>query len=403
MSIDATYAGDIVIDTLLLAGPRGGFDLKDIVIQASVYESIFQKGTFATFNILDVDDAIGDLLLSGEESIIFQFHHLSPPEEGPQIASYVFAINKSSIIQGSGALNKAKTYTIECVSPETLQARGGMVQKGWETQLSSVVNDIFGSELGSPRGLVTEATKGIQKFNASNIKPFSAIEQVQGRAVSASSGSSAYQFFENRDSWHFETLERLYSQGIIKSLAQTDTIGSGQNDDLNRHIIHFTIVSMLNVEARLKMGQVATQVSSFDQRTRDYIKKTINPESFFNSSGFKGAFGKVGRSVHVPGNSRNPMSHIPSELPGKASSAADMMQLIVQLQVYGDTVFQCGKTIDVNIPKTVSTTGTIPPDPIVNGKFLISKMRHNIENSTSRPRYTCVIEGIRGNFATPLG
>lgn len=170
MSIDATYAGDIVIDTLLLAGPRGGFDMKDIVIQASVFESIFQKGTFATFNILDVDDAIGDLLLSGEESIIFQFHHISPPEEGPQIASYVFAINKSSIIQGSGALNKAKTYTIECVSPETLQARGGMVQKGWETQLSSVVNDIFGSELGSPRGLVTEATKGIQKFNASNIK-----------------------------------------------------------------------------------------------------------------------------------------------------------------------------------------------------------------------------------------
>lgn len=403
MSIQAEYAGDIVIDTLLLAGPRGGFDMKDILIQGNVYESIFSKGTFATFKVLDVDDAIGDLLLSGEESIIFQFHHVSPPAEGNQVASYLFSINKCSIVQGSGGLQKAKTYTIECVSPETLKARSGLIQKGWESPISSIVGDIFSSELGSPRGIKIEGTKGQQKFNGSNIKPFSAIQQLQNRAVSASSASSAFVFFENRDSWHFETIPSLYEQGIIKQLKQTDTIGSGHNDDLNSHIIHFTIVSMINVDARVKMGQVATQVSSFDPRTRDYVSKLFSPSSFFNTGGFKGQFEKAGRAVHFPINSRNPTTHMPSENPGKVSSAADYMQLIVQLQVFGDTVFQAGKTIDVNIPKTVALSGNVPPDPIVSGKFLISKLNHNIGPSTAHPRYTCVVEGIRGNFESSLG
>jgi hypothetical protein len=403
MSILATNAGDVVIDTLLLAGPRGSFDMKDILIKGNVYESIFQKGTFATFQILDIDDAIGDMLLSGEESVIFQFHHIAPPEEEIQYANYFFSINKCSIVQGSQGLQKAKTYTIECVSPETLRARAGLIQKGWESPVSSIVGDIFGSELGSPKGLDNEQTKGIQKYNGSNIKPFSAIQQLQGRAVSASSSSSAYVFFENRDAWHFRTIPSLYEQGIIKTLRQTDTIGSGQNDNMNEHIIHFTIVSMLNVEARIKMGQVATQVSSFDQRTRDYTTKQFDPSSFFNTSGFKDIFAKAGRAVHFPLNMRHPTSQLPSENPGRVSSAADFMQLIVQLQVYGDTVFQCGKTIDCIIPKTVSLSGEVPTDPIVSGKFLISKLNHNFEPSHKNPRYTCVLEGIRGNFETGFG
>jgi hypothetical protein len=399
MAINSTYAGEIVIDMLLLAGPRGSFDMKDIIMQASVFESIFQKGTFASFKVLDIDDAIGDMLLSGEEGILFSFHHIPPEGEELALAEYIFSINKVTIMQGAGGLQKAKTYTIECVSPETLSARSGMVQKGWEnTAVSSMVSDIFASELGSARGLVTDPTQGLQKFNASNIKPFSAIDQLKGRA-----NPGAYVFFENRDSWHFQTIENLYSQGEIKFLKQTDTIGSGHNDDLDKHIIHFSVVSMVNTEARIKMGGVATQVSSFDQRTRDYASKVIKPSSFFNEGSFGDIYNKIGRSVNFPLNTRNPMSFMPSENPGKSSAAADFMQLIVQMQVFGDTVFQAGKTVNVNIPKTVSTTGVVPTDPIVNGKFLISKMRHNIESSVTRPRYTCVIEGIRGNFDSSLG
>lgn len=403
MSIHPDYAGDIVIDELLLFGARGSFDMSSILMKGNVYESIFAKGTFATFQILDVDDKIGDMLLSGEEMVAFQFHHISPESEANQYATYLFAINKASIVQGSGGLNKAKTYTLECVSPETLRARSGLIQKGWESPVSSIVSDIFGSELASPRGLVTEATKGIQKFNGSNIKPFSAIQQLQNRGVSAKASSSAYVFFENRDSWHFETIPSLYEQGPVKNLRQTDTIGSGQNDNLNEHIIKFEIVSMINVDARVKMGQVATTVSSFDQRTRGYVSKVINPSSFFNTDGFKGLYEKAGRAVHFPLNTRNPISHLPSENPGKVSTAADYMQLIIQLQVFGDTVFQCGKTVNAHIPKTVALTEDIPNDPIVTGKFLISKLNHNILAADQKPRYTCVVEGIRGNFETGLG
>ena len=401
--IDSTYAGEIVIDTLFLTGPRGSWEMKDIIMQTSVYENIFAKGTFATFKVLDVDDTIGDLLMSGEETILFQFHHISPDTEESQIATYIFAINKVTTIQGEGGLQKAKTYTIECVSPETLVARTGLIQKNWNNvPISSMVGDIFNSELGSPRGLANEPTKGGQDFRASNIKAFSAIEQLQKRGVSAVVDSSAYVFFENRDSWHFQTLQALYLQDPIKILKQTDAIGSGHNDDLDQQIIHFTIVSMLNVEARLKMGAVATRVSTFDQRTRDFADKVFNPTSFFNNGGFEGAYSRIGKSLHIPLNTRAPTSFIPSDSPGTATSAADMMQLIVQLQVFGDTIFQAGKTIDINIPKSVSLTAAVPPDPIVSGKFLISKLRHNIEASTTRPRYTCIVEGIRGNFNTEL-
>jgi hypothetical protein len=64
--------------------------------------------------------------------------------------------------------------------------------------------------------------------------------------------------------------------------------------------------------------------------------------------------------------------------------------------VLGEPILQAGKLVNLLIPKQVNLSNDVNVDPIVTGTFLISKLKHHIDSANVKPRYTCVIEGLRG-------
>jgi len=388
--------GEVEILALTLTSSHGYFDMAVYAQRCSVFESIFKNGNYAEFEVLDIDDALGDLRMNGTERVHFSFRVPTRDE----IATYEFAVN--SIRLSESQAGRARTYTIECVSIEVQNSRMGLISKKWKSTVTAATSDIFRNFLGSAKSLQADQTRGVQELRISNKKAFTAINEFAQRANGAD--GNQWLFFENRDGYHFSPIEKMQQQGSVRSLTQhlqpgRDGVATFGPDDplgLYRHILHYEILSKLNVEKTIKMGALKTNVSTWNFDTREFNTKDIVPKVASAAlQGMVSVFGKAGRSVSVPVNGRMPTSHIPTSAPEAAGAAAAIMQLVVIVQTYGDTIYRAGWVIDVNIPRPVALTGPQQPDQVVSGNFLISKLRHEILHFGHEPRYTCVVEALQ--------
>ena len=68
----------------------------------------------------------------------------------------------------------------------------------------------------------------------------------------------------------------------------------------------------------------------------------------------------------------------------------------------GSTHVLAGDVVDINLPYTASTTTTENEkfDKIYNGKFLVSKIRHDFDNTNAQ--HTMMIEGVKDSLNKQL-
>ena len=80
-----------------------------------------------------------------------------------------------------------------------------------------------------------------------------------------------------------------------------------------------------------------------------------------------------------------------------------MVQNAIKIKVTGDTKLTAGILIDCAIPNKIGTTGLSMPDPLMSGTFMITRIHHRIGLFQERPRYTCIMELIKGNYNKAVG
>jgi hypothetical protein len=54
--------------------------------------------------------------------------------------------------------------------------------------------------------------------------------------------------------------------------------------------------------------------------------------------------------------------------------------------------------VNCEIPNKTGTTGPRSNDPLLSGKFLVSRIHHRIGMFQEQPRYTCIIELIKAGY-----
>lgn len=408
---DGYNPGDIFVDTLTVTSPRGSMDLTKAFVTASVYESIFTPGIIADIEVLDTDDQLGKLKISGDETIDFVFR---PP--GGQTATYRFALHSLDDVKSSTGAMKSKQYTLKCVSEEALHAKTNYVQKSYNTQISDIVNDIVSDYLKSKKTVDAEETKGMQKIVIPSLNPYKAIDMVRRRAVNNQNKSSSYVFFETRDGgqqvFKFSTIEKLFGGSIVKELKQSDAVGHDLTSQVDNNIIAYEVPKQLTSTDRIAVGG-KRRVATFNMRTHEYEYKDVTPKATdfksggtgdYNSAEFKEKYidsPKIPPQNVIPvdsGSGTRPNTNIPESTADQQAYLAALMQNALKVRVPGDTVLTSGAMVNANIPVKSSTTGFKENDPLLSGNFLISRIHHEIAGPEVRPRYTCVLELIKGNM-----
>lgn len=399
--------GDVEVRTLRIVSERGATDLNGSFVSASIYESIFTPGIVCDIKVLDMNDQLGELRLAGDETVLFDIYVM-----GSETASYVFALHELGELESVGA-QKGKMYTLKCVSEEAMFAKTNFVQKSYNQLCSEIVEDIHNNYLKSVKPLNIEQTRSPQKILIPHRNPYDAINMVKRRSVSADEKSSLYVYFENRQNeqqtFNFVTIESLFRQPAVKSFQMSDAANVRflrRGDD---NILAYKIPNQFSSTEKIAMGG-PRRVTTFNFTTWKFETKNIetNDSSFADggsgttvSNTFKNKYhtADIPPQSFIPVDiSQKPESFIPEATPDLQAYIALLMQNSVKIKVVGDTVLTAGNMIDCEFPNRRATTGNVQDDPLITGKFLITRIHHRIGELADKPRYTCSIEAIKGRY-----
>lgn len=401
--------GDIFVDVLTVSSARGTLNLASNFISASIFESVFVPGTVATINVLDTDNALNNLQIIGDETVEIEFR-----APGGVSAHYIFALNSVTDITPSSESLRSKQYTLNCVSEEALHAKTNTVQKGYDALISAIVVDIHTTYLKSTKEIVTEPTKGQQKITIASETPFKAIDTVRRRAISSTNKSSSYVYFETRDPtnqiYKFVTLESLFRQSPVKTFIRTNTVGNDIHSPVDNNIISYRIDHQGSTTDRIAVGGKRT-VAQFNFRTWKYDKndKTPDPTSYatggstsYQTSAFVDKFisaAKIAPVLLIPvDTSDRPFTHITDQIADQQSFISTLMENQMTIKVTGDAILKAGDIVECHIPESISTTGPVQDDALLSGRFLVSRVHHQILTANNRPRYWTIVELLKGNM-----
>jgi len=91
-------------------------------------------------------------------------------------------------------------------------------------------------------------------------------------------------------------------------------------------------------------------------------------------------------------------SHVPETIPHKMMDLARMQEQTMHMTVMGDTVLEAGKTINNQFPKITSEPNNKDPDAQASGRWIISKVKHEIRGPDARPRWVSHLECLKGAY-----
>lgn len=407
---DTSYVpGDILVRKLTISSDRGDMDLKTSFVSCSIYESIFTPGMMADIKVLDDEDKLGKIKLVGDEEIQMQFE-----VPGGITTSYKFAMHTmEGVNMADGSLN-SKMYLIKAVSKEALNAKTNFVQKSFNTQISNMVETIHKDYLKSEKEIEVEETKGTQKIVFPHYNPYKAIDMIRRRAISNENTSSAFVYFETRSPeeqiFKFYTIEGLFDEDPIRTFKQQDTVGHSIYNEAVDNILALEIPHQFNVIDRIKVGGKRI-VKSFDSRTHEYNEEKRTVSDTEQKTGGSGSYisskekseyyekPKINPTSFIAKDwSQRPVTHIPERTIEQQQYISTLMQNAVKMRVHGDFALVPGGIIEAKIPNKKTTTENRDEDPLISGKFLISRIHHQINEFGQNPRYTCVVECIKGNM-----
>ena len=406
---DNLSIGDALVESLVLVSERGSFDLTTSFVSASIYESIFTPGVVCDITVLDTQDIIGTVRLLGDETVTFSF-------KGPNLRSANFTLALYEIgDQRQLASQRAKTYVLKCVSEEAMYAKTNYVQKSYNGLCSDMVQDICENYLFTKKRVEVEQTRGNQNILVPHKNPFDAVRMIRARSVSADDNrSSSYVFYETRENeeqlLRFCTVEQRFATDPVKAFRQSGAINiDAFSMEQDNNILSFKIPQQLSSIDRIAFGG-PRRITTFNWTTWEFESRDIqtNDTDYVDggtSSGVSSSFSNRYYNARIPPQalipvdiSERPETYIPESSADYQAYIAQLMQNSLKITVPGDTELTAGVTIDCSLPNRSALTTEMKEDPLMSGKFLISRIHHRIGLLQERPRYTCIIEALKGKF-----
>lgn len=383
------------------------------LVTASVYEDLQAPVLYAEIELRDGINIVQRFPIVGEELVELEF--VSPGLPVP--ASYFFAVFSVKNISADSNAQMA-SYVLRCVSVEQLRSASRMSQIAVASgTYSDVVKDLLVRELQTTKKAYIEPTRGVMGNVVPKLKPLAAIDYLRKMAISTSSATSAFVFFENQLGFHFRTVENLIEESRkkpIKEFIYVANVMSSKEGAANsqRNIIKYEIISRTDTVDQIQKGVLNNVVSGYDLISKE-VRST--PHDLSQAIGSfvttdQKARSTVSRSTQLEyGQQPNDTFFIPydsskGEIYRDLSFAARrayttlLNQTVVRVMLHGDTTMVAGDLIDIKFPDVSSTTDTQKPDAFTAGKYLIVRLRHILVNDL-RQKHIITADLIKIGYA----
>jgi len=211
---EIAFAGDYNLAHIDLHNHKGEvIDLKNIVIELNIYESIYKNAVTGSIVVTDANNFIGKMEIQGLEKLAFKLETPGAADVGIDASMDTgepFHVYK---ISNRKQLNQNLTlYTLHFASREFMRNIRTKVSQAYSTGIGAVFHILKDKDyLDSRKNLMYEPTGNTDKIVVPNVTPFKAINMIAKRTLSDHSNGVGYYFYETTKGFHFRSWESMVS------------------------------------------------------------------------------------------------------------------------------------------------------------------------------------------------
>jgi len=355
---------------------------------------------------------------------------------------FIYKVSMLPLEGGSEQALFKQATTFHFCSKEMFINEFKKVRKSYNDKISSIVSNIA-KEYLSIDVSIDEETEDKQRVIIPNLSPMKAIMWLTSRAYSGTSGSgqptaepTATNKTENKEKKQnhnfvfYEDIDRVYHFTSIGSLMSKDpVIGTKEENGItmrmmpDNNVVSGTINQKTSFEGlqhiakefsplnNIKEGMYASTCITFDITRKKYSKYTMiyndlfkkqnhlydrqlvdpnfspetslinqvyeNPETVIK---YYPKATKLYSRGEKPGNPDNPANGVDKWLLQRIASMVAMDQFGIDIEIKGNVGISLGDVVFFARPQVDSVGSKESRDPFFTGKFLITKIKHTLEN-----------------------
>jgi hypothetical protein len=448
------FAGDYDLKNIFLHNHFGEvIDIKNLVQELNIYESIYKNALTGSVVIIDAQNLIAKLEIQGTERISFK---LSTPgaiddrsiinaSESTGHPFHVYKITDRKQLAPGTLL-----YTLHFGSREFMRNLRTKVSQAYDGRLDMSVLNILTDEnyLDSKKEMTYEPCGNSDKVVVPNIRPFDAINMIASKSLPEKSCGVGYYFYETTKGFHFRSWDNMISvngqhtrdtkqQFYYMPLNITDkNIEDKINHDYKAVESYRFINNFHDVAANTVGGTYGHRVISYNLFDKSFQQDDYNYHYDFNFSKHTETAGRNRSEKYAIAESfvdeddltvsDYPESRVSlqsttkflhnedkgavygldvlqdGKLTGKriAQQAQVVQGTVLKLVVKGQSYLEAGDLIEFKLRSIDEKNPDGEEDPQYAGKYVITKIRHQISPEKYMMVLECTKDSVKQGFLT---
>ena len=401
------YDGDVSTGPIVLKSIDGQrqLNITNQVVSIDIYESILSPVILGDMYVYDPLDLLQSFPVKGEEYVVFEWK-IAGDKKGRKeklIVTEVVGIEQEED-------NRSKMYVLRLASFDLYESQKTLISKKYKANSVEIVKDIF-LGLRSDKPIIADYTRGIDDVTITQLHPFEAIDFVRRRSISQRHKSSSFVFYEDKDAYHFQTLESVFEYNRKHVGDRVYFYSPDANVDVRqfnyRNILAYEHKAFASTFDQIQQGGLHNNVVSFDMITGELKNTTyknvdyqkIDPKGTdLHTATFKKKYGDTSAAMFfttVDGSL--PTYELPDKIGQLRGFVHNITSNLLWMEVYGDTATTVGNVVEVHLPEATGLTRPKDEHSMICGNYLIAKCRHIIVFGNTR-YYTQSMELIKGSY-----
>ena len=418
------------LDFINASGQR--FEMQKLMVEMSYYEDIYSFCASGSITLRDSQGFIESFQLSGNEYMEINFGKVKDATNSDDQIFHVYKIGKRL---PTGNLND-EFYTLYFCSEELYLSEQLKISKSYMGQkISNIVKSILTNTLKtkSTKINIIEETTGVYDFIIPRFKPLETISWISTYARPTTGNGCDMLFYENRSGFNFRSLQSIYKDPVYASYRYQQKNLSKDLEKIQDKItsvLDYEFVKTYDVLNDTNSGTFANQLISLDPVTRksnitnfDYAKYqkesgSLNGSGVLNPSPnrlgttpnqnytavTKVAIGNAGQAL-TPYISQAPGSvakdiYLETYIPNRSAQLGLANYTVLKIMIPGDPGVTAGSIINFELLSLKPSSTTKEADRFYSGKYLVSAVRHVINDSGS---YITILEIAKDSNDTAYG
>ena len=403
-------------------------DIKPLVLEINIYESIFSSALQAEFAIQDIgENLISSLPIVGQERIEL---YISSDKKYYRLNFSVYKID------GRTMQEKNQVYVMSCVSIEALRNENFRICERIDgIKSNDIIKDILGRNNFSSKSLDTDDTVFPFNMYVPNWRIFDLFKWLSVRSVPEyKKDSIGFFFYETIDGYKFKSVDSLLDQQsypskeIKYSFYQGNTSSYGNSSGEQYRINNFASPKAFDIYDDLRRGAFCHNAIYLDINRATYRVFKTTADDFWDKSSHLGdtkpfvsggaaqMLSKGSRFVYRP-STISTWGQWNEEQTDKEKDNIDEINKNYEKAFYryyfleynqldisipGDLNNRAGNVINVSIPSPKkSPDNKVQRDERISGRYLVTSIKHSILNRSELRTYITLSRDSYGGKSLP--